>query len=182
PNYDGWDTNSNITIPGSSAHIVINLKRDNISSLYGGKTDFAYRNNVYIPLGNVIPVIKNKIVSQIFNVEGDTYTSLFLRNKTNFNGSDDVVSSNVQIGGVTGIQARNYRAAWCYGVVLESTVEPKFNNSEEFYKKLNEIGFSYEEQYNSAYKQENNLRVSIPVPYNFKDDPDQSNIIAVSNV
>lgn len=182
PNYNGWDTNSDITIPGSSAHIVINLKRDNISSLYGGRTDFAYRNNVYIPLGNVLPVIKNKIVSQIFNTEGDTYTSLFLRNKTNFNGSADVVDTTLQIDDITGIYARNYRAAWCYGVILESTVEPKFNNSEEFYKKLNEIGFSYEEEYNSAYKQENDLRVSIPVPYNFKDDPDQSNIIAISNV
>jgi hypothetical protein len=65
-------------------------------------------------------------------------------------------------------------------VVLESTVEPRLNNSEEFYLFSKAIGFDYKEEYNSAYLQENDLKKSLPIPYNFKDDPILTNIIAVS--
>lgn len=171
-------------IHGHTIHIIANLRIKNLSSIYGGRTDFAYRNSQFIPMSDVIPVVKEMTVSQIFKVQGDTYTSLYLRNKTSFDGAFDVEDVHSSwYGGENGeFKARTNRGAWCYGVVLESTIEPKFNNGNEFYKSLEGIGFSYDEQYNSAYRQENDLRRSIPVPYNFKDDPDQSNIVAASDV
>lgn len=163
-------------LKGRSAHQIINLIREDLSFLYGGRTDYAYRSNLYIPLSDIIPVNKKKEVSQIFNVKGDTYTSLYLRNKTNFFYAQDPNGSSWNS------RTKNFKGAWCYAVVLESSIEPKFNNGEEFYKKLSGVDFSYDEKYNNAYKQENNIRVSIPQPLNFKDDPNLNNIIAVSDV
>ena len=101
------------------------------------------------------------------NTEKPELIRLFWRN---FNGADKYHRR---------FQYNKYNA-WCYAVVLESTIEPKLTNSEEFYLFSKSIDFNYEELYNSAYLQENNLKKSIPVPYNFKDDPILNNIIAVS--
>jgi hypothetical protein len=121
----------------------------------------------------------------LFYVEGDTYCNLYLRNKTNYNGSSVPENREFQWSTHANHHDAKYQYnkynAWCYGVVLESTVEPRLNNSEEFYTFSKAIGFSYDEIYNSGYLQENNVRKSLPKPYNFKDDPILNNIVAVSN-
>jgi hypothetical protein len=173
---------------GQDAYIVSNLKRNNEAFVYGGRTEFAYSSNEYIPLSDVIPVDSKKIVSQVFYVEGDTYCSLYLRNKTSYEKTETPELIRVfwrNFGGVDKNHRRfqyNKYNAWCYAVVLESTIEPRLTNSDEFYLFSKSIDFNYEELYNSAYLQENDLKKSIPVPYNFKDDPVLNNIIAVSDV
>lgn len=175
-------------LKANDSYIVSNLKRNNNDSIYGGRSEFAYSANEYIPLSEVIPVVSNRIVSQIFYVEGDTYCSLYLRNKSSYNNSKTPELTRLfwrNFGGVDSDYRRyqyNKYNAWCYAVVLESTVEPRLTNSEEFYLFGKSINFNYEELYNTAYLQENNLRKSIPIPYNFKDNPMLENIIAVSNV
>jgi len=173
-------------LKGHDAYIVSNLKRNNEDSIYGGRTEFAYSANEYIPLSDVIPVISNRITSQIFYVEGDSYCNLYLRNKTSYQNTEVPTQigfhwSQNSIAGDRKYQYNKFNA-WCYAVVLESTVESRLNNSEEFYKFSKAINFDYEELYNSAYLQENDLKKSIPIPYNFKDDPILNNIIAASNV
>lgn len=147
--------------------IISNLKRSNSDSIYGGRTDYAYSSNQYIPMSDVVEINKKSVVSQIFQCGGDTYTTLYLRNKLSYTGHKEFTGSN-PIG------------AGCFGVILESTINPFLNNSEEFYKHKTNISFTFQEKFNDAYKQANDLKVSIPVPYNYKDDPNLNNIIAVS--
>ena len=168
-------------LTGLDAYIVSNLKRNNIDSVYGGRTDYAYSVNEYIPLSEAIPVLNNQIYSQTFYIEGDTYTHLYIRNKTSFNKSNVPVLKTFDYAGDENPSAFKTYTAWCYGVILESVVEPRMNHANEFYKFLSDFNFFYDEKYNSAYLQENDLRKSIPVPYDFKDDPNLDNIVAVSN-
>lgn len=171
---------------GNDAFIVSNLKRDSKDSIYGGRSEFAYSSNEYIPLSETYPVLNKSINSQVFSIEGDSYCSLYIKNKTSYNGSNTPERIGFQWSQESTEGNRKYqyskRNAWCYAVVLESTVEPRMLNSEEFYLFSNSIDFKYNQLYNSAYLQINDLRKSIPVPYNFKDDPNLNNIIAVSNV
>ena len=44
------------------------------------------------------------------------------------------------------------------------------------------ININYDELYNPAYLQQSDLRKSIPIPYNFKDDPNLNNVVAASDV
>lgn len=172
------------TIKGNDAYIVSNLKRNNADSVYGGRSEFAYSVNEYIPLTEVFPIITNRIASQLFYAQGDTYCNLYIRDKSTYINALLPGERNFQWSKSANAdddkQQYNKYGAWCYAVVLESTVEPRFNHSAEFYKFSNSINFNYEEVYNSAYLQENNLRKSIPNPYNFKDDPILNNIIAAS--
>jgi hypothetical protein len=176
-------------LKGHDAYIVSNLKRNNVNSIYGGRSEFAYSSNEYIALSEVIPVITNRITSQIFYVEGDTYCSIYLKNKSSYKNTakPELVGFHWLAFGDSNTYNANNRIyqytkynAWCYAVVLESTVEPRLTNSEEFYLFSKAIDFDYEELYNSAYIQENTLRKSIPKPYNFKDDPILNNVVAVS--
>ena len=173
-------------LKGHDAYIVSNLKRSNRESIYGGRTEFAYASNEYIPLSEAMPVISNVISSQIFYVEGDTYCTLYLRNKSSYLNAFVPEERGFHWSRKSSEGNRKYQHnkynAWCYGVVLESTVEPRLNNSEEFYQFAKAIGFDYEEEYNPAYLQINDLKKSIPIPYNFKDDPILNNIIAASKV
>lgn len=174
------------TIKANDAYIVSNLKRNNLDSIYGGRSEFAYSVNEYIPLTDVFPIISNRITSQLFYAQGDTYCNLFIRNKSSYINAWPPREIGFQWSNKANNDDKKYQynkyGAWCYAVVLESTVEPRFNNSPEFYKINNSITFNYEENYNNAYLQENNLRKSIPNPYNFKDDPILNNIIAASVV
>lgn len=187
-NFGHTDYRNNDELKGHDSYIVSNLKRNNIDSLYGGRSEFAYSANEYIPMSEVMPVISNRIVSQIFYVQGDTYCSLYLRNKSSYNDTNEPELRRIfwrNFGGDNSDHRRyqyNKYNAWCYAVVLESTVEPRHTNSEEFYLFGKSINFNYQELYNTAYLQENNLKKSIPIPYNFKDNPMLENIIAVSNV
>lgn len=174
------------TIRGNDAYIISNLRRDNADSVYGGRSEFAYSVNEYIPLTDVFPIISNRITSQLFYAQGDTYCNLFIRNKSTYKNASVPREIGFQWSRKANNNDKKYQynkyGAWCYAVVLESTVEPRLNNSDEFYKINNSIGFNYEEKYNSAYVQENNLKKSIPNPYNFKDDPILNNIVAASVV
>jgi hypothetical protein len=188
-NFGDWGYRNEDSLYGRDSYIVSNLKRNIQDSIYGGRTEFAYASNEYIPLSDVIPVTKELVVSQIFYVEGDSYCSLYLRNKSSYRGSQTPVSIGMHWDNFPGhggnederrYQYNKYNA-WCYSVVLESTIEPRLANSEEFYLFSSSIDFKYEELYNSGYLQENDLRKSIPVPYDFKDEPILNNVIAVSN-
>lgn len=172
------------TVTVCDAYIVSNLRKKNSNSIYGGRSEYAYSTNEYIPLSDVIPVDTEKEISQLLYVQGDTYCSLYLRNKSSYKESSPPQETQFQWSNKANHNDSKYQYnkynAWCYGVVLESTVEPRLNNSEEFYRFSKDIGFNYDEMYNNAYIQENTLRKSLPVPYNFKDDPNLDNIIAVS--
>ena len=173
-------------INGNDAFIVSNLKRNNQNSIYGGRTEFAYSSNEYIPLSDVFPVIDNMISSQIFSVEGDTYCSLYIKNKTSYKNSLVPEEQGFHWSRESSKENRKHQHnkvnAWCYAVVLESTVEPRLVNSEEFYLFSKAINFKYDELYNPAYLQQSDLRKSIPIPYNFKDDPNLNNVVAASDV
>lgn len=160
-----------------TSYIIANVRALNSDSVYGGRSDFAYYSNEFLALSDVIPVIKDAQVSQIFTIEGDSYCSLYLRNKSNFNSG--VVPKKWDF---SGLDVYNSYSGWCYGVFLESTINPYFNNSNEFYKKEKDFGFKYEEEYNKAYFQENDLRKAIPEPFGFKDDFSLGHIIAASKV
>lgn len=166
-------------IKANDSYIISNLKRDNADAIYGGRTEFAYANNIYIPLSDVIPVIDSYVASQKITVEGDTYTSLFIRNKTSFIKGKKPELIRYNLGDTRRAEYNRY-GAWCYATVLETTVEPKLTTMEDFYKLTDAIGFKYEEMYNTAYLQENTLKKSIPRPYNFQDNPIGDNMVAVS--
>jgi hypothetical protein len=171
---------------GQDAHILCNLKREISDSIYGGRSEYAYSNNVYIPLSDCIPVIQTRIVSQISYVEGDSYCTLYIRNKGSYTNTEEPSEKIFHWSSKSseGNQKKQYnkKNAWCYAIVLETTMEPRLNNAEEFYKFSKSINFDYKELYNPAYFQENNLKKSIPIPFNFKDDPILNNVIAVSKV
>lgn len=187
-NFGATSYQNNDELKANDAYIVSNLKRNNKDSIYGGRTEFAYSSNEYIAMSDVMPIQNKVVASQIFYVEGDTYCSLYLRNKSSYINSQkpELIGfhwDNFPSTGGNASQRRwqyNKYNAWCYGVVLESTIEPRLSNSNEFYLFSKSIDFNYQEIYNSGYLQENTLRKSIPVPYNFKDDPILNNIIAVS--
>lgn len=173
--------------PVYDTHALINIKMNNSQNIYGGRSELAYSKNVYIPLSDTIPILKTSSNVQKFKVYGDTYCTLFLRLKTFLND-----------GGVWKPRMDNHsscrdkyeeeeytrKGAWTYGVVLEASIEPKFSHDELFYKSNGKINLSSREtgKINEAYFQKNNLKTYIPKPYNFKDDPNLSNIIAVSDV
>lgn len=165
---------------GYDAHLVGNIRRKSTDSLYGGRTEYAYSRNEFIAMSEVMPVIKNNVANQVFMVQGDTYCSPFIRNKNSYR--DAAVPENRTFAyRDSGKPSWTRYGAWCYAVVLESTVEPRLNYSEEFYRLEDNFNFYMEEQHNPAYLQLNNLRKSIPTPLNFKDDPNASNTVAVSD-
>lgn len=171
----GWDN-----CLGLDAYIVANIKRNNENSVYGGRTEYAYSRNEYIPMSEVMPVIKNNVTSQVFYAEGDVYCTLFVRNKNGYRGS--AIPEFREFNYRSGFGEYTKYGAWCYAVVLETMVEPRLNYTEEFYRLENNWNFNTEEKQNPAYFQINNLRKSLPKPLGFKDDPNQANTIAVSNV
>lgn len=172
--FNNWNTK------GFDAQIIGNVRRKNQDSVYGGRTEFAYASNEYIAMSDVIPVISNNVTSQVFNAQGDTYCNLFIRNKNSYIDVPVPASVRFAYNDNNNDQYNRY-GAWCYAVVLESTVEPRLNYSEEFYRQENDILFKMGEDLNPAYMNINNFKKSIPKPYKFKDDPNQSNTIAVSD-
>ena len=166
---------------------LINLFRNNRDSVFGGRSEEAYSRNTYIPLSKTIPTLKTSNASQVFDVGGDTYLTLNIRTKNDF-GEDDVFFGefNNHGGGRDKGELDTWtrNGAWCYAVVLESQVEPKLTYQYEFYRQNGTHSFQTTrgELINTAYFNENNLKSYIPKPYKFKDDPDQGNVIAVSDV
>ena len=178
------------------SHALINIKKTNEDSVFGGRSEIAYSKNVYIPLSETIPVNKTNNASQSFNIQGDAYVSLFIRTKNSKGNSEEIrFDRNINNGrrNVSGGNAAQendlnevYRmeGAWMYGVVLETMIEPKLNFEYEAYRETSAINFYLPkiETLNGAYLKINNARSYIPQPFRFKDDPLLTNIVAASEV
>lgn len=167
---------------------LINLVRNNRESIFGGRTVEAYSKNTYIPLSRTIPTLKSSNNAQIFTVGGDVRVTLNIRTK-NDAGNDEIIKRDFNNhggardkGDIENVWLRN--AAWVYAVVLETQVEPKWSYDYEFYRESNSHSFEAErgELINNAYFNTNTLKSYAPKPFKFKDDPNQDNIIAVSDV
>ena len=185
------DINKEITtkgVPNTDAHAIINLKMNNESSVYGGRGKYAYSKNVFIPLGKVIPIkgSQGDTQSQIFNCEGDFYTSLFLRTKNDFSEMRELVKKTMhqrhQTIAKLSIEDYNRGNGWAYAVVLETEVESRLTDQDRFFKSEGAVDFESDvvETINSAYFKKDNLRIYSPVPYNFKDDPLMINMLSAS--
>lgn len=167
-------------------HALINIQINNKDSVYGGRSESAYSKNVYTPLSDTIPVLKTSNNIQRFRVYGDTYVSLFMRNKTMFNDGG-VTKHRMETYSNCGndYEVENYtrKGAWTYGVVVETMIEPRWTYDNMFYSNTSSFNFSQSRKgnINEAYLQTNNLKSYIPKPYNFKDDPNLSNIVAISD-
>lgn len=169
-----------------STHALINIKMNNEESIYGGRSEIAYSKNIFIPLSKTIPVLKTSNNIQSFDVYGDSYTTLYSRNKNNYNTSQvyEKDMNNYPNCSRNKFEEEDYdrNGAWIYNVVLECSFEPKWTHEDVVYRQKGSIDFNqvYNESINEAYYQENTLRSYISKPYNFKDDPNMNNIVAVS--
>lgn len=174
------------TLEYYTTHALINIVSNNKASIYGGRTERAFRNNVFVPLSKTIPVNKETNATQKVIVEGDTYTTLFLRMKTIANSDEvwrDFSISHSGGGQSIPLQGQNLSNAWMYGVVLETTIEPKLDSGTDFYRESDKIDIrtSKPEYVNDVYKIRNNQKRYIPIPNDFKDDPGMEHIISVSD-
>ena len=166
---------------------LINIFRDNRESVYGGRTKEAYSRNTYISLTKTIPTLKSSNGIQSFIADGDTYVTLNIRTKNDY-GDDDLIQdemNNDNSGRARGdIKAWYRNGGWVYVVVLESQVEPKYTSQYEFYRRSITHGFDKvrPELINEAYFNITGLKSYIPKPFNFRDDPNRGNVIAVSDV
>lgn len=169
-------------------HGLFNIKMNNEENVYGGRSELAYSKNLFIPLGETIPVLKSSNNAQLFKVHGDTYTTLYVRLKNQYNS--DNVRDGWKLNNSGGCENKHEEhgvernGAWAYAFVVECSFEPKWTYKDTFYKLGHPFDFQreYVEAINEAYYQENTLRSYIPKPYNFKDDPNMGNIIAVSDI
>ena len=166
---------------------LININRNNRESVYGGRTKEAYSRNTYIPLSKTIPTLVSSNATQFFDVGADVYVTLNIRTKNDF-GDDEVraeTHNNHHDGRDRGdIRMWSRNGAWNYAVVLESQVEPKQAYEYAFYKEngTHDFDIARAEVMNEAYFNENNIKSYIPQPFKFKDDPNQGNVVAVSDV
>jgi len=180
-----------VGVPVTDSHALVNIKMNNESSVYGGRNKYAFSQNVFIPLGKVIPTKGANATnqSQKFNVQGDFYTSLYLRTKNDFSNplnsrEHTMYQNNTRNDNSLSIRDYNRSGAWAYGVVLETEVESRLSADYRFYRGGTSSDFSLtlDEFINSAYFKKNDLRIYNPVPWNFKDDPLLTNILSASKV
>jgi len=185
-NNGGW-----VGVPNTDSHALINIKMNNESSIYGGRNKYAFSQNIFIPLSKVIPTAGATASNQAqrFTVQGDFYTSLYLRTKNDFSNILDPLQHKMyqdnSHGGSHGkhsVTDWNRGGAWAYGVVLETEVESRLSGEYRFYRSDGSVDFSITlaELINSAYFKKNNLRIYNSVPWNFKDDPLLTNILSAS--
>lgn len=178
----GQDNFWSFWVECSDSHALINIVLDNEASIYGGRTRNAFSENEYIPLSKVIPIkgSESSNRSQIFTMEGDFFTTLFLRTKNDYSNHVEPLerrrlrqSPNAYTSEAGEMNDYNRGAAWAYGVVLETEVESRLMHSHQYYKDLGSIDWEtpINELLNPGYYKKNDLRVYAPVPYNFKDDP-----------
>jgi hypothetical protein len=185
-------------MPVYDVHAIVNMKTNNQDSVYGGRTKYNYSQNKFIPLSKLIPAHENIHTneSQIFNVEGDFYLTLFLRMKNdNSHDPDYDPSIELDLGGNGWDMIQDYTgpgdafihdytrgSGWMYGVVLETEIESRFSHEPQFYKSSGQIDIDspINEFLNEAYLKKNDLRIYSPLPYEFRDDPLLTNIISAS--
>lgn len=172
-------------IPTFDTHGLFNIKLNNRESVFGGRTELAFSKNSWIPISSTIPVLQTTNGSQVFKVEGDTYISLFIRNKNYFSFIERGEKHMNNSGGCGKKKAEEKYAkdgAWAYAVVLETQVEPKLTHNEVFYKKTTAFNFdNIGEVINEAYFQNNSPKSYISKPFRFRDDPNLNNVIAASD-
>jgi hypothetical protein len=175
----------NANLKTYDTHGLINIVMNNRENVYGGRTELSFSKNVYVPLGKTIPVLKKTNNTQVFKIYGDTYSSLYIRNKNQYN--NDPVEGGFSVNNAENCiknqeVGERKNGAWCYAVVLETAVESKWNHNESFYKNGKPFDWLqlWNEFLNEAYLQENTLRSYIPQPFKFRDDPNMGNIVAVS--
>tara|TARA_A100000172_G_C3044260_1_gene111861 strand:- start:44510 stop:49168 length:4659 start_codon:yes stop_codon:yes gene_type:complete len=172
------------------SYALINIERDNEDSIYGGRSSQAFSNNTFIPLSETKPIEKNTNGAQVFNIEGDTYVTLWARTK-NSHGDEaqERIDRNLNNGRTKDASARGdledvkkLNGAWCYAFVVETMVEPKLNYEYEFYRETTAIDFAItkNEVINSAYLHKNNYKKYIVKPYRYQDDPNMDNIVSAS--
>lgn len=173
-------------IPTYDTHAIINIELNNRANVYGGRSELAYSKNIYVPLSETIPVVKNSNGTQVFKVYGDTYVSLQIRNKNYFSLEEPGAKTSNNSGNCSH-KHRDTRycrtGAWAYACVLETAIEPKFNYKDTFWRQNNNFNFEpLSEAINEAYFQEKGMKTYIAKPFKFKDDPNMGNIIAASDV
>jgi hypothetical protein len=174
-------------MPVYDTHALVNIIINNKDSIYGGRSELSYSKNVYAPLSETIPVLIYSNNIQKIKVFGDTYCTLFLRMKSYFNDNDVYqVKMENHSSCRPKYEEEEYtrKGGALYAVVIETSIEPRWTHDDLFYKDgKDKINFSSRERgvINEAYLQKNNLKTYIPKPYNFKDDPNLSNILAVSD-
>ena len=168
-------------------HALVNIEMNNLDSVYGGRTESAFSKNVYIPLSKVIPILQTSNGIQNFKSYGDTYCSLFVRNKNwivpgvergekNMNNSGGCERSHSE-------KEHTRMGAWCYAFVVESSIEPRWTYKDTVWKQSAPFDLTRKgEDINEAYFQTTSPKTYIPKPYRFSDIPDMSNTIAVSDV
>lgn len=174
-------------------HALINIERNNADSVYGGRSEQAFSRNIFIPLSQTKPISGSTNAAQVFQVEGDTYVTLWARKKNGHgDGDQNRIDRNLNNGrgAVIGwnqnaadlLDVKKLKGAWTYAVVLETSVEPKLNSGYEFFRETSGIDFSIpnDEVLNNAYLNINNYKKYIPKPFRFNDDPNFDNIVAAS--
>lgn len=168
-------------------HGLINIEMNNLDSVYGGRTESAYSKNIYIPLSKTIPVLETSNGIQNFRVYGDTYCSLFIRNKNwivpGFERGDKTMNNS---GGCENAHQENDHTrmgAWFYAAVVESAVETRWTYKDTAWKQQAPFDLTRKgEDINEAYFQNASPKTYIPKPYRFSDIPDMTNVVAVSDV
>jgi len=170
----------------SDAIPLVNLFLNNRDSVYGGRTKEAYSRNTFIPFTKAVPVPKTSNLTQIMDAGIDSYMTLNIRIK-NDNGdeSQDLATARLRDGNAGGdFDVFRKRSAWIYACVVETQVEPKHDYEDLPYRKSVPHTFDVprSETINPCYFNVNNSKSFIPKPFNFKDDPNQINEIAVSDI
>ena len=167
-------------------HALVNIQLNNLDTVYGGRSELAFSKNVYVALSKVIPVLKTSNSSQSFDVHGDTYCSLFFRNKNSIRTVKDRGKRRMyNNGGCNGYIWDEYPrfGAWYYACVVESSIETRWSYKESILKDTAPFDITKKvEEINNAYLQANSPKHFSPKPYRFTDNPDMTNTIAVSDV
>lgn len=176
----GFDKLQHVT----DSHAIINIKLNNIDTIYGGRNIRNFKDNIYIPLSRIIPITDEYNGSQHSKIYGDTYVSLFIREKTNFPDDIgiDISGDKSEIAGYKLWDNSNACPSWSYGVVLETQVEERLTSNSRNYRKSDSVNFTeaLEENINEAYNQNNNLKYYIPKPNDFIETIEFPHIISAS--
>ena len=172
-------------------HALIELRNNNLDSIYGGRTKYDLSKNQYIPVGEVIPLHKATNQAQITLTEGDTYLSLYLRVKDSYHNNKEFKEfENLQHDYGSSRREEvpgkywNKGGAWMYAVLLETQVEARYNTEEALYRQGPPFAFneSQKEFINKAYLIQDSLAPFIPRPHRFYDKINMPNVVSASKV
>jgi hypothetical protein len=196
-----WTTPQNFLDPYFR---VVSLCRYNIGQ-YGGPWRASRFNNIYISASDFFPI---NIVAPVQSIEvygGDTYTNYYDTTLSFFHWKEDYNFPNAtssQLGAIyTGTQSELTRmSALAIAFPVESTINTAYrngvlwNNSQVFTSNPAAIAniapgqggsefakfLADDYAYNTAYSQQNNLKLYLPKPFNFETDELNYNWVWVS--